>query len=272
MAFNEDTNTLLQNHFLDAESDSRQNGPPGQIQDITTKSYDLSGKTGVVLAFNSSYEQNQDNSISIEYTVDNGASWLPLFYAMQDGVDSQGSPDLIRDGLGNLDVDKTFNTSRGDIARYTDPVSNQLVGGTYGFYVHAPVTAALADYTEGRVNDDSGGSGTKGEGKRFEVFRLSGADNQKNVKIKFHADGTSSWWWCIDNVGIYSVPSLVINTAPSPITFAVQAGKLVLGWTGSGTLQSSTVVDGTYADVPAVSGNTATIPLDGAAKFFRLRK
>lgn len=268
--FSDDTNPLLQGHYLRAESDVRSKN---QVQDVITRSYDLSGKVGVVLAFASSYEQNQDNSISIEYTLDNGATWLPLFYAMQDGYDSQGTPDIVRDGLGNLDVDKTFNTVRSEIANYADPVSGLNVGDTYGSFVKAPITSALADFTEGRVNDDSGGSGSGGESKRFEVFRVPGADNQKAVKFKFHQDGTGSWWWAIDNVGIYSVPSLVIQTAPTPgsISFTVSGGNLLLTWTGNGTLQSASTVNGSYSDMPGGNGNSATLPLSAAQKFFRVR-
>jgi len=44
VAFAEDTNPLLSNHYMRAETDSRQNGPPGQIQYVTTKAYNLSGR------------------------------------------------------------------------------------------------------------------------------------------------------------------------------------------------------------------------------------
>ena len=67
--FDEDTNPLLSNHYIRAESDARQNGPPGQIQYLTTKSYDLTGKTGIVIAFNSAYKQNQDSICGLEYTL-----------------------------------------------------------------------------------------------------------------------------------------------------------------------------------------------------------
>ena len=80
VAFNEDTNPLLSNHYMRAETDSRQNGPPGQIQYVTTKPYNLSGKTGIVVAFNSSYEQNQDDIDGLEVTTDDGATWSPVFY------------------------------------------------------------------------------------------------------------------------------------------------------------------------------------------------
>ena len=129
-AFNQDTNPLLVNHYIRAESDSRQNGPPGQIQYVTTKPYDLTGKTGTVIAFNSSYEQNQDALAALEYSVDGGTNWGPVFYWVQGDFDSQGPADIFRDGLGNIDVTKTMTTSYGDVARYTDPTSGQQVRGS----------------------------------------------------------------------------------------------------------------------------------------------
>jgi len=133
----------LVNHYIRSESDSRQNGPPGQIDYVTTTNYDLSGKTGVVIAFDSAYEQNQDSIVGIEYTVDGGTNWNPVFYWLQDGYNND-VPDIIRDGQGNIDVLTTLLTSYGNVARYTDPVTSQLVGGYYGFFLKAPITPALA--------------------------------------------------------------------------------------------------------------------------------
>ncbi|HVY68812.1 MAG TPA: hypothetical protein VHH73_02725, partial [Verrucomicrobiae bacterium] len=273
----DDGNPLLTNRFLYAESDARTGDPHGQWQDVTTKAFDLTGKTGVVLAFASSYEQNQDNSATIEYTVDDGATWLPLLYMLQDGYDGD-SPDIFRDPFGNVDVLKTLNTPQANMFQYTPttgPLAGTLVGGTYGYFVKAPITPALAPFIEGRINDDADNRSPKyGEGMRFEVLRVVGADNQKSVKFKFHADGTSSWFWAIDNVGIYSVPSLVttpVNPTPSKISYAITGGKLVLTWTGGGTLESSTAVNGPYTAVTGGASSPATITMDGAAKFFRVR-
>jgi len=137
-----------------------------------------------VIAFNSAYEQNQDNINGLEVTTDNGTTWSPVFYWIQDGNDSQGISDIIRDGLGKIDVSATMLTSYGDVARYTN--NGALVGGYYGFFIKVPVTDALAPYIEGRVNDD----GT--ESKRVELFRVPQADNQANVKFRFLQAATSS--------------------------------------------------------------------------------
>lgn len=258
---------LMSGHSVYAESDDRQNGPPGQIQYLTTPTYDFSGKTGIVISFNSAYEQNQDNINELEYSIDDGATWLPLFYWLQEGYDSQGVPDIFRDGLGVIDVTRTLTTEYGDVARYTDDQGN-LVGGTYGFYVQAPITDALAPYIEGRVNDD----GT--ESKRVEVLRVPLADNQKKVKFRFAQVGTSSWYWGIDNWSVYSVPSLVSGGGDAG-TLSIATGadsKTTLSWTGAGsTLQTAPSVLGPWTDA-ANQANPQTVSSAAGATFFRLKK
>ena len=254
-AFNADTNPLLVNHYIRAESDSRQNGPPGQIQYVTTKPYDLTGKTGTVIAFNSSYEQNQDALAALEYSINGGTNWNPVFYWVQGDFDSQGPADIIRDGLGNVDVATTMNTHYGDVAEYTDPTSGQLVGGNYGFFIKAPITQALAPYIEGRYNDDGS------ESKRIELYNVPLADNQKDVRFRFVQAGTSSWYWCFDNWGIYSVPSIA-TTPPSggTPTVGIAHGASGITITFTGTLQSAAKVDGPYTDMTGTTSpyNTPT--------------
>jgi hypothetical protein len=266
-AFSEDTNPLLVNHYVRAESDARQNGPPGQIQYLTTKSYDLTGKTGIVVAFDSSYEQNQDSIAALEYTVDNGTTWHPVLYWLMGDYDTQAPPDTIRDGVGNIDVTTTMMTQYGDVARYTDTTTGQLVGGYYGFFIKAPITKDLAPYIEGRMNDD----GT--ESKRIEIYSVPLADNQKSVMFRFVQAGTSSWYWAIDNWGIYSVTSIAgtPTTTPGPLSAAFQNGKVVVSWTGGGTLQTTTSLPGTWTDVPASTSPYSVSPTGGAA-FYRLRQ
>ncbi|TMQ01488.1 MAG: hypothetical protein E6L09_03470 [Verrucomicrobia bacterium] len=268
-AFNEDTNPLLVNHYIRSESDSRQNGPPGQIDYVTTTNYDLSGKTGIVIAFDSAYEQNQDAIVGIEYSVNGGANWNPVFYWLQEGYDSQGVPDIIRDGSGNIDVNKTMLTSYNDVARYTDTVTGELVGGYYGFFLKAPITPALAQYIEGRVNDD----GT--ESKRIELYRVVGADNQKTVQFRFLHAGTSSWYWAIDNWGVYSVPSVVLPGGPGNLTASLQSGNIVLSWTGASNIQLQMTASLSSANWQIVSGTSGTSSYQisasgGGNAFYRL--
>ncbi len=261
VAFSEDTNPLLVNHYIRAESDVRGGS---QIQYLTTKSYDLTGKTGIVVAFDSAYEQNQDNVNSLEYTVD-GTNWNPILYWMQGDFDGGGPSDIIRDGVGNVDAYATMMTSHGDAAHYTDPNTGQVIGYNYGAFIKAPITPALAPYIEGRFNDDST------ESKRIEVYRVPLADNQKSVQFRFMQAGTGSWYWAVDNWGVYSVPSIVV-TPPTPgtLSIALQGGNAVITWTGSGALQSAATVTGPWTNVSSAASPYTVTPTTGGAAFYRL--
>lgn len=242
-----------------------------QVQYLTTTNYDLSGKTGILVAFDSAYEQNQDSivSLDLEYTVD-GANWNPILYWLQGDYDTQGPADTLRDGLGNVDVSATMMTRYGDVAVYTDPTTKKQVGGYFGYFIKAPITAALAPYIEGRMNDDAS------ESKRFEVYRVPLADNQKSVKFRFMEAGTGSWYWAIDNWGIYSVPSLATPapTQGAKLNVTVSGSTLTFSWTGGNgpfQLQKSASLPGGWQNVGSpISSTTATDTVTGAAAFYRI--
>lgn len=267
VVFDGTVNTLLSNNFLYAESDDRQNGPPGQIQYLTTPSYDLSGKTGIVIAFNSSYEQNQDALACIECSVDGGTNWIPVFYWVQGDADSQAPSDILRDANGNVDAVATMTATYGDVARYTD-ATGALVGGHYGFFIKAPITPALAPYIEGRINDDGS------ESKRVELFRVAAADNKAKVKFRFVQAGTSSWYWGVDNWGIYSVPSQVVApTDLGSLTAKLLSGKAVVSWTGAANvqLQSTTSLSPTnWQPVAGTLGGSSYTNTVSSTVFYRL--
>ncbi|HNQ74487.1 MAG TPA: hypothetical protein PKN95_12890 [Verrucomicrobiota bacterium] len=177
---------LLSNNLLYAESDQRSGN---QVQVLFSPTYNFTGRTGITLVFNSAYEQNQDNIAGVEYSINGGASWLPLLYMVD-------QDDLVRDGAGNIDAVTTLTTARED----------QPYGLAYSAWLGAPVTAALAPFLSGRVNDDPV------ESKRVEVFRLPAADNQANVRFRLFQAGTASWYWGIDDWQLYSVPYTDVST------------------------------------------------------------
>src|SRR6185503_8220273 len=172
-----------------AESDRRDGE---QVQVLFTPDYDLRGQTDIYLSYHSIYEQNQDNIASVEYSIDQGASWLPALY-MLDGSD------ILRDGSGSIDVAATMNTARSD----------QPHRMAYGAFIGAPISQALAPFISARVNDDPV------ESKRVEFIRLAMADNQQNVRFRFMQAGAGSWYFGIDDFGIYSITTrempLVLN-------------------------------------------------------------
>lgn len=195
-----------------------------QVMYLFSPDFDLRGKTDVFVAFHSLWEQNQDSFAALEYSVDGGGSWLPILY-MLDG------PDVIRDGSGQIDAVATLTTEYGDVARYDDPVTGETKGGFYGAFIAAPITQDLAPFISARVNDNPI------ESKRVELFRLPRADNQAQVRFRFAHAGTDSWYWGIDNFGLYSIP--VVNPPeivrqPQDVA-AVEGNPATFTVTASGT-------------------------------------
>jgi hypothetical protein len=64
----------------------------------------------------------------------------------------------------------------------------------------------------------------------------------------------------------------VTPTRPSITSATISGGNLVINWTGTGTLQSTDDVGpgANWQPVAGVTGNTATIPITGADRFFRI--
>jgi hypothetical protein len=113
----------------------------------------------------------------------------------------------------------TFGTTRGDIATYTDPGTQELRGGYYGAFIGVDSNqwSTLAPFISPRVDDDAFGS------KRVEMFRLPAADNQAKVRLRFAHAGTDSWYFGLDNVGLYSLTEVSppVIAGPAPVTEAV---------------------------------------------------
>jgi hypothetical protein len=67
---------FISGNLMWAETDQRCGGCWGQYQEMHTADIDCTGKTNVFVAFNSFYEQNQDNMNLVEYSIDQGQTWL----------------------------------------------------------------------------------------------------------------------------------------------------------------------------------------------------
>ncbi len=230
-----------------------------QVMHITTPDYNLSGRTNVQVAFKSLWEQNQDSIAAMEYSIDGGAQWLPLVYLIDEA-------DLVKAEDGSLDAEATLNKEHGDVANYTDDAGN-VIGGTYGAFIGAPITASLAPFIQGRVNDN------RVESKRYELFRVGGADNQSKVRFRFIHAGTDSWYWGIDDFGIYT--GVAPTTAPV-LSVKAEGTQYLISWPTSVSgyvLESATsLTQSAWSNVSGVSGNSVNIPADSDSRFFRLRK
>jgi hypothetical protein len=99
-------------------------------------------------------------------------------------------PDITLNTDGTVDAVATLETVVDTGAAY---------GLNYGAFIGAPITDALGRYISGRINDDYF------ESHRVELFPLPAADNKAKVQMRLTQTGTGSWYWGIDNFGIYSI-------------------------------------------------------------------
>lgn len=238
--------SLVQGNFIYAESDSRSGN---QVQYLFSPDIDCSGKTNVHLAYFSVYTQNQDSIGAVEYSIDGGATWLPVLY-MIDRVD------IVQDAGGNIDAEAALTTERSDAARYFDPVTGEEKGGHYGAFIGVVPEqwSTLGAFISGRIDDDSA------ESKRVEYFRLPQADNQARVRLRFAQAGTASWYFGLDNVGLYSVaqgqPPKITSAPESQVVSAGAVLTLSVTAEGEGVRYQWTF---NGANLPGQTNATLTI-------------
>jgi|GEM_PF-656954 len=224
-------NSLATSNLFVAESDQRSDS---QVQVAFTRDYDFTGQSNVYVSFHNINEQNQDNICSVEYSVDQGATWLPLLYMLDDGTTDNNGSDVITNATTHqVDAVLTFTTGHSDAAHSLP----------YGTYIGAAISQSLAPFIRPCRNDDTI------QQKRIETFRLPLADNNSHVRLRFMQAGTGSWFFDIDNLGFYSIPTPVITEQPTPVaadfngtgTFSVTAlgDNLTYQWQ-----HNSTNIDG----------------------------
>lgn len=242
---------LPQNRFVFGNSGYRSDG--SQILTLLTPDFDLTGHSDVHLSFFSIWEQNQDSMAVAEYSIDQGVSWLPIVYLLH-VADILTVTDEVT-GETNIDVEATLTTEYGDVATFIDPVTFEFKGGKYGDFIAAPISQDLAPFFQGRLDDNPV------ESKRIELFRLPAADNQATVRFRFLHAGGDSWYWGIDNFGLYSIPegsgetpTLAIGISEGPLVTIFWSGEPT-GW----TLVSGESIDGPWTPVDGVVGNSVEV-------------
>ena len=203
---------LVSTNFIVAVSD-RTSDSEKQIDYLFTKDYDLSGKANVYLSFHNIYVQNQDNIASVEYSINGGATWLPGLYLLADA-------DILADSAGNIDAAKTLSMVHADVPNID---LNTLGNGYYGQYigVQSNLWSTLAPFLSARGDDDLTGS------KRVEIIRLALADNQPAVRFRMALEGEYSWYFGIDDFGLYSIASAsppLVGSGPTPSAQTVAVG------------------------------------------------
>lgn len=233
----------------------------GQILFLHSPDFNLSGQSNIHLAFHSLWEQNQDSIGAVEYSVDSGATWLPALYMLE-------VADVFTNLDGTIDSLKTFtNEVVGGFQGIAQWVEGGVTnGGYYGAFigVASNLWGTLAPYISARAEENTVDS------KRVEVIRLPLADNQTTVRLRFATAGSDSWYWGVDNIGLYSIASLRITSiVPS-------GGNVVITWPAEAStrLQQSTSLSlANWQDVAGTVGaGSVSLPATNAAAFFRLYK
>ena len=250
---------VVQGRSVYAESDHRSGV---QLQYLTTPDFDLDGATHVEVSFRSNYLQNQDSLAALEYSVDQGRTWLPALCLLE-------VADVVRTADGTT-VDAVATLTRVDPDGVPTASGGAATGGTYGEHVLSRPLANLGPFIEARVNDDAVGS------RRVERRRVVGADGQATVRFRFTLVGTASWFWGIDDFQLCGVRSAVDPVQITGVT-AVPEGLRIewIGPAGPYQLQHrATLAEGTWLDHGLQVGaaqRSAVVPAPGVTGFFRVR-
>ncbi len=144
---------------------------------------------------------------------------------------------------------------------------DEPIGGSYGAFLGAAIDESLSPHISGRVND------SQTESKRFELHRLPQADNQAKVRIRFAMNGTWSWYWAVDNFGLYSIEETP-TTAPLIDGITVDDGVVTINWQGVAGVRlqkASNLAKPNWSDIANTQGaSSATEVADEAEAYYRL--
>lgn len=254
------TGPLASGRFLFGDSGYR-NGA-SQVLFAYSKDFDLTGKKDVYVSYHSLWEQNQDSIAAVEYSIDQGTNWLPVIYMLErsDVLTTTNETS----GQVSVDAVATFNTEYSDVALYLDE-NGESKGGTYGAFIAAPISQDLAPYISPRIDDDISGS------KLVELFRLPAADNQSKVRFRFAHAGSDSWYFGIDDFGLYSIPATPVERPSLSIVKSSQGW--VISWpatyTGYKLESASSLPAAAWKEVTGVVNNSIVVTPVGTA-FYRL--
>lgn len=165
----------------------------GQVQFLTSRAFDLSTISHPVLAFSSGFTQGDDALGAVEYSVDGGATWRPVV-VMVSAFRVVRRPDGTVDGPATL--------------AHPQPTSALWVAGGVqkgnlpGDALASPIDASIGDFIQARLNQDAA------DGTRLELFRLPGAANRPDVRLRFASTGSVSGAgrrWFVDDLRFYDL-------------------------------------------------------------------
>ncbi|HEY5915679.1 MAG TPA: metallophosphoesterase [Verrucomicrobiae bacterium] len=248
---------IVNGRCIYAESDQRSGV---QLQYFTTPDLNVKAATNVQVQFKSNYMQNQDSLAALEYSVDQGQTWLPALYLL-DGND------VVRAIDGSADGAATF--TRVDPSGVPTADGTAAFGGTYGEHILSRPFSNLGPYVQARADDDPT------ESKRIESVRLTAADGRQTVRLRFTLVGTSSWFWGIDDLQLLGrlptsasplITSVSLSTEGIRIEWRAAAGQIQVQRCGS----IGSLWENVSAPIDAAQG-FAVVPVVGDLGFLRLQ-
>ena len=235
-----------------------------QIQIAVSAPFNLSTVTNPVLTFSSGVRiSGNGEENALEYSVDNGATWLPaiiMFNANRLFLQSDGSYDAM----------KILTNVWSDVAKFPvvqDPVTRDFIsagplGQKFGDVLATPISAALAPYIANR-NDTA-------LSRRVEAIRLPAASKKSQVRLRFNHYGSCGWEWAVDNIAFYDIaPS---SPVPAITSITLSGGVVTITWVNGGVLESSPSLS---SPVWTSTGNmlgTFSEAATGSAKFYRVSR
>ncbi|HUD47027.1 MAG TPA: LamG-like jellyroll fold domain-containing protein [Candidatus Baltobacteraceae bacterium] len=272
--------SLASTNVMWFESDNRCSGGCfGQAGFVFTPDISCSGQSNVYVCFNSMWMQNRNSFGLLEYSIDQGTNWLPALYliASSDGdnystvAGAGGSRVIYTNGV--IDVTATFETPYEDQAGYPTATDEEDA-----HWMAAPVSTADIPFIQGfpddGVNNTTTGGGvvhSQWMGKEIEEIRLVSADFQPHVRFRFGYTGRCSWYWGIDNFGLYSINTPAIATQPlsqsvdanAPVTLTIEAtgaAPLTYQWQFDGkNIAGATNSSYTIASASPTNAGTYTV-------------
>ena len=93
------------------------------------------------------------------------------------------------------------------------------------------------------------------------------------MRFRFAHAGTDSWYFGLDNLGLYSIPATAVE-APT-IAATLESGRLRLAWPSAPGFvleQRTEATTGAWSPVAGGSGNSALVPVATDRQWFRLNR
>ena len=235
-----------------------------QIQIAVSAPFNLSTVINPVLTFSSSVRiSGNGEEDGLEYSVDNGATWLPALIMFNNNRTFLKSD-------GTFDGVQILTHVWADVARFPvvqDPTTRDFIsagplGQKFGDVFLTPISAAISPYIAER-NDGP-------QARKVEAIRLPAASKKSQVRLRFNHYGSCGWQWGIDNIAFYDIAP----STPAPVIASVSAtgGVVTIKWSNGGVLESSPSLS---SPVWTSTGNmlgTFSEAVAPGAKFYRVRR